>query len=314
MEPLISIVIPLYNKQKHIKKTIFSVLDQTFSDFEIIVINDGSTDNSLKVLDTIEDKRLNVFSTINQGVSKARNFGISKAAGKFIAFLDADDIWFKHHLEDLKKLQEQFPDCGLYCKAYLKKEGNLDIPSRYNSIPNNKPWKGIVEDYFKASKINNIAWTSSVMIPKSILEDFNGFDEKITLGAGEDTDLWIRIALNYKVAFSNNVSAIHMLDSDNRISNSNTNLRRFIDLDKYEEEAKNNSSLKTYLDLNRYSFAIQYKLVKNTLKANEYIDKINPNSLNKKQLFLLKQHPTILKLIFGMSQILKKFNIKLSSF
>ena len=85
-------------------------------------------------------------------------------------------------------------------------------------------------------------------------------------------------------------------------------------MDKYEEEAKNNPSLKTYLDLNRYSISIQYKLVKNTLKTDEYIDKINPDSLNKKQLFLLKQHPTILKLIFGMSQILKKFNIKLSSF
>lgn len=314
MTPLISIVIPLYNKEKHIKKTIFSVLNQTFNDFEIIIINDGSTDNSLKVLDVIKDERLKIFSTINQGVSKARNFGISKAKGKFIAFLDADDIWFKHHLEDLKKLQEQFPNCGLYCKAYLKKEGNLNTPSRYNFISNNTSWKGIVKDYFKASTVNSIAWTSAVMIPKKILEDYKGFDEKITLGAGEDTDLWIRIALNYKVAFSNKVSAIHILDSDNRISNSNTNLRRFIDLDKYEEEAKNNPSLKTYLDLNRYSFALQYKLVKNTLKAKDYIDKINPDSLNKKQLFLLKQHPTILKLIFKVNQFLKKFNVKLSSF
>lgn len=314
MTPLISIVIPLYNKEKHIKKTVLSVLDQTFTNFEIIVINDGSIDNSLKALDTIKDERLKIFSTINQGVSKARNFGISKAKGKFIAFLDADDVWLNCHLEDLKNLQEQFPDCSLYCKAYYKKYGKLEIPSRYNTLPNNTLWIGIIDDYFNASTINSIAWTSAVMAPKQVLEQLNGFDKNITLGAGEDTDLWIRIALKYKVAFSNKVSAIHILDSDNRISNSNTNLRRFIDLDKYEEEVKNNPSLKTYLDLNRYSFALQYKLVKNTLKAKDYIDKINPDSLNKKQLFLLKQHPTILKLIFKVNQFLKKFNVKLSSF
>lgn len=314
MKPLISVIIPLYNKEKHIKKTIFSVLDQTFNNFEIIVVNDGSTDNSLKALDTIKDKRLNIFSTINQGVSKARNYGISKATGKFIAFLDADDIWFNHHLEDLKKLQKQFPNCGLYCKAYFKKEGNLEIPSRYNFIPNNTPWKGIVEDYFNASIINNIAWTSAVMVPKSVLEALSGFDEKITLGAGEDTDLWIRIALKYNVAFSNKISAIHMLDSINRISNSNTNLRRFINLNQYNNSAKGNSSLKKFLDLNRYSIAIQYKLINNNKKAQEYIREIDFTSLNKKQIFLLKQNNFILKRIVKLTNLLKKLGVNLSSF
>lgn len=314
MTPLISIVIPLYNKEKHIKKTVLSVLDQTFTNFEIIVINDGSTDNSLKTLMTIKDKRLCVFTTKNQGVSKARNFGISKAKGKFIAFLDADDVWLNYHLEDLKNLQEQFPDCGLYCKAYYKKYGRLKIPSRYNTIPNNTLWTGIIDDYFKASIINSIAWTSAVMATKEVLEQLNGFDKNITLGAGEDTDLWIRIALKYKVAFSNKVSAIHVLDSDNRISNSNTNLRQFIDLDQYNEAAKNNPSLKKYLDLNRYSIAIQYKLVSNKKKAQKYVSAIDFTSLNNKQQFLLQQNPFVLRLIVKFVKLLKKLNINLSSF
>lgn len=314
MTPLISIVIPLYNKEKHIKKTVLSVLDQTFTNFEIIVINDGSTDNSLKTLMTIKDKRLCVFTTKNQGVSKARNFGISKAKGKFIAFLDADDVWLNYHLEDLKNLQEQLPDCGLYCKAYYKKYGRLKIPSRYNTIPNNTLWTGIIDDYFKASIINSIAWTSAVMASKEVLEQLNGFDKNITLGAGEDTDLWIRIALKYKVAFSNKVSAIHVLDSDNRISNSNTNLRQFIDLDQYNEAAKNNPSLKKYLDLNRYSIAIQYKLVSNKKKAQKYVSAIDFTSLNNKQQFLLQQNPFVLRLIVKFVKLLKKLNINLSSF
>lgn len=314
MTPLISIVIPLYNKEKHIKKTVLSVLDQTFTNFEIIVINDGSTDNSLKTLMTIKDKRLCVFTTKNQGVSKARNFGISKAKGKFIAFLDADDVWLNYHLEDLKNLQEQLPDCGLYCKAYYKKYGRLKIPSRYNTIPNNTLWTGIIDDYFKASIINSIAWTSAVMASKEVLEQLNGFDKNITLGAGEDTDLWIRIALKYKVAFSNKVSAIHVLDSDNRISNSNTNLRQFIDLDQYNEAAKNNPSLKKYLDLNRYSIAIQHKLVSNKKKAQKYVSAIDFTSLNNKQQFLLQQNPFVLRLIVKFVKLLKKLNINLSSF
>ena len=314
MKPYISIIIPLYNKEKHIKDTLDSVWSQSFADFEVIVVNDGSTDGSLQEVNSIDDKRLKVFTTENQGVSQARNYGISKANADLIAFLDADDIWFEHHLQDLKDLHKQFPDCGMYCKAYDKKNGSHLIKSKFNNIPENSPWKGIVDDYFKSSVVNSIAWTSAVMIPKSTFENVGVFDSKITLGAGEDTDLWIRIALQYPVAFSNKVSAIHQLHSDNRISNSNTNIRQFINLDNYNKQSKTNPSLKHYMDLNRYAIAIQYKLVGNSEKAETLINGINLKSLNKKQRFLLSQPTVILKTLFKLKHILKHLGIHLSSF
>ena len=90
--PKFSIIIPLYNKEKDIETTINSVLNQTFTNYEVILVDDGSTDNSYKVVSDIEDSRIQIFKKENQGVSKARNYGVSKAKTEYIAFLDADDF------------------------------------------------------------------------------------------------------------------------------------------------------------------------------------------------------------------------------
>ena len=314
MKPYFSIIIPVYNKENHIKATLESVLNQTFKDFEIIIVNDGSTDNSENKISQISDKRIHLHSIKNHGVSYARNYGISKATSDLIVFLDADDLWKPFHLEDLKSLYETFPNCGLYCKAYLKKHNNVELVSKYNSIPKTKDWMGIVTDYFEASTINALAWTSAVMVPKKILDEIGVFDEKITLGAGEDTDLWIRIALKHQVAFYNKVSAIHNLVSDNRISHSDTNLRQFINLDKYETFAQFNISLKKYLDLNRYAIALQYKLVGNLEMNNHYLNQIDKKNLNWKQRLLISLNPFTLRLISKFKNQLLKFGIQLSSF
>src|SRR4051812_32162135 len=94
-----SVIIPLYNKANYIENTIKSVLNQTFTDFEIIVVNDESTDESETIVLGFNDKRIQLFNQKNQGVSVARNHGIEKAKGKLVAFLDADDYWFHNHLE-----------------------------------------------------------------------------------------------------------------------------------------------------------------------------------------------------------------------
>lgn len=313
-QPFFSVVIPLFNKEYYIADTLKSVLNQSYRNFEIIIVNDGSTDNSYKKVKAINDNRIKLYSTENKGVSHARNFGIKKAKANLIAFLDADDIWYNHHLEDLKQLFELYPNCGLYCKAYVKQQSNFTIESVYKNIPKQVNWIGIIDDYFESSLINCVAWTSAVAIPKHILEDINNFDESITLGAGEDIDLWLRIALKHPVAFYNKTSAIHKLHTNNRISNSNTNEREFINLDTYELIAQNNKSLKKYLDLNRYSIAMQYKLIGNTTKANDYIGKIDENNLNKKQVFLLKSNVIFLKLLFQFKKYLKTININLSTY
>lgn len=314
MRPYISVVISLYNKEKHIQSTIESVLAQSFVDFEIVVVNDGSKDDSEAVVKSISDTRIRFYSQENQGVSAARNFGIEKAKADLIAFLDADDYWYPNHLDTLKTLHDTFPNCGLYASAYVKQFNAVRIPSIYKNILTTPNWMGVVADYFESSQINSIAWTSAVMIPKKVFATIGTFDTNITLGAGEDTDLWIRIALQYEVAFCNTVTAIHNLHSDNRISNANTNLRQFINLDAYEYAAHSKPSLKSYLDLNRFAIAKQYKLVGNHHKAKEVIAKIDLNNLNWKQQLLLKMNSTLLRISVKAQLLLRNLGINLSSF
>lgn len=105
--PTISVIIPVYNGQKTIKETIQSVLNQTFADWELIIVNDGSQDATLEIINSINDYRIKVFSYSNAGVSSSRNRGIDQAQGEFISFLDADDLWTPDKLkEQLKALQE----------------------------------------------------------------------------------------------------------------------------------------------------------------------------------------------------------------
>ena len=112
--PFFSVIIPLYNKEKYIKNTLKNVLKQTFKNFEIIIINDGSTDNSLKEAQLVSDNRITIYTQKNSGVSDARNFGIKKARGEYIALLDADDIWNTNHLEEHYNSINQFFIFTLY--------------------------------------------------------------------------------------------------------------------------------------------------------------------------------------------------------
>lgn len=118
--PFFSVVIPLYNKQNYIKETIKSVLNQTFQDFEIVIVNDGSKDDSVKVVESIQDDRIKLVHQENSGVSVARNMGIKEANAKYIAFLDADDLWLPEFLQTIYELIQNFPDAGLYATAYKK--------------------------------------------------------------------------------------------------------------------------------------------------------------------------------------------------
>ena len=124
---MISVVIPLYNKEQSIAATIQSVLAQTYTDYEIIVVDDGSTDNSLKVVQErvseLENERVRIIHQENAGVSAARNKGILESKGKYIAFLDADDLWAPNYLATLAALIADFPNAGLYSLGYVEMKG-----------------------------------------------------------------------------------------------------------------------------------------------------------------------------------------------
>ena len=313
--PKFSVIIPLYNKEKDIKKTLLSVLNQSFDDFEIIIINDGSTDNSEEIVKSVIDKRICLFTKKNEGVSIARNYGVEKATSNYVVFLDADDYWYANHLDNLNTLTIKFPNNMWFATAYEKKRNNnLTTPMVSPIMDKGKNWIGEVSSYFENCFLDCMAWTSAVCMKIEFFKTLNGFDISITHGAGEDTDLWLRAALKSPLVFSNTVTARHNLDGSNRISNTPTLKRVFMDLDKYEKLAIDNQNLKKYLDLNRYSFALQFKMSNDLESFRKYYQKIDLKNLNNKQQFLLKQNRFFLRILLKIKALFENKGIRLSSF
>jgi glycosyltransferase involved in cell wall biosynthesis len=313
MQPFFSIIIPLYNKENAIENTLKSVFNQSFTDFEVVVINDGSTDKSEEKVNAFSDARLRLISTENKGVSQARNLGISESKGKLIAFLDADDYWFPTHLESLYQLHKNFPEAGLLATNYqFYFSDKKIIQPVFDAIPTEK-WSGIVSDFFNASMKFRLSWTSAVAVRKDVFETVGHFDENITLGAGEDTDMWIRIALNYPVAFDNEVTAYYHMATENRISLSKTLERRFSKLDKFSNEEKTNSSLKKYLDLYRSEFALKHKLAGDLKQFHFYKKAISKENLHWKTKLLFNLPTFLLQILYKFKKKLEKFNIHTSA-
>lgn len=310
--PFFSVIIPLYNKESHIISTVNSVLNQTFTDYEIIVVNDGSTDNGLNKVLSLKHEKIIVFNNKNNGVSKARNFAMEKANGDYFAFLDADDFWKKNHLSNLFKLITDFPKCGLYSTNYAFDYGdNYLVKTQFPTLPKSKNWRGIVPNYFINSLVNRIAWTSAVVIPKQIFNAIGGFD--INFSSGQDTDYWTRIALNYNVAFTKEVSVLYNLKAENRISNIAPSNRSFMTFEKFKDEEKTNPSLKIYNDMYRAELAIKHKIVNNTTTYKYYKSEIDYNNINWKKNLLIKLPSFILKPLWVLKQWLKTKKIEIYS-
>lgn len=306
--PVISVVIPVYNKEKFIENTIYSVLNQTLSDFELIIVDDSSTDKSLSIIDSIKDKRIKTYSIKNSGVSKSRNYGVEKSTSNLIAFLDADDLWKKNHLEQLYKLYLENPNCGMYAMSYMK---NINFKSYKKSYFGLSNFSGILENFFTSSSVDCIASSSSVMIPLNVFKKINGFNEN--LKKREDTALWIKIALNYKIAFSTITTVeIVITEHGNHLSKSHENPWCFFDLFKFQE--KNNVDLKKFLDLNRFSEAINFKLNKEHNNFKIITKSINYRNLNFKQKILIKTPFRILLFLKKIQSYLLKKNIYITTF
>ncbi len=200
---MFSIVIPLYNKADYIAKAVYSVLSQSYKEFELIIVNDGSTDNSLEIVEQItksSNSQITIINQLNSGVSVARNNGAKAAKYDYVVFLDADDWWDKNFLSEMKSLIEAYPDAALYSCNYYKVKNSQNILARIG-----------IETGFQRGYINyfevysNTFWmpvhSSNTIIKKEIFLLITGFNEKLKFA--EDFDLWIRISLKNKFAFLN---------------------------------------------------------------------------------------------------------------
>lgn len=309
--PFFSVVIPLFNKEDHIKNTLDSVLNQSFTDFEVIIVDDGSTDKSFSVIRSITDKRIQLYQQQNQGAAHARNYGIAQSKSNYIALLDADDFWQPNHLEELRKSIDKFPDADLFCNAYtLKLKNNFTHNASYNLTLTDEII--LIEDYFEASNIHPIAWTSAVAFSKSSFLTLGGFDK--TVLSGQDLDLWIKYGLHGKIIFNPKVTTCYDKTVNNSLSKENHRLEKYKLFNRFANDEKKHPSLKKYLDLNRYSIAIHSKYHNDTATLKKLKHAISLKSLNFKQRLLLRA-PNFL--VIGLKQFqdyLISKNIYLTAF
>lgn len=307
--PFFSIVIPLYNKENFVQDTLKSVLNQTFQDFEIIVVDDGSTDKSAKKVKEFNNPKINYFRTENQGASKARNVGIQKANADYICFLDADDYWYPNHLDVLYNLILDFPEAGMYCSRYLTKVSDSKIiEPKFQGI--NNDFRGYVDDYFYSSLIYRVACTIVVAIRKSVFDDVGMFDTNIS--SGQDIDMWTRIVLKYKTAISDSVTAVYNFQIEGSLSKTNILHKKLMNFEKFSQDEKKNLSLKKFLDLYRTEYAVTFLINGKREKAQEYLKEVNPENVSKKVKFLLKLPPFLLKTLLKTKHFLKKIGIDFS--
>jgi len=208
-----SVVIPLYNKENHINRAVDSVLNQSYQQFEIIVVDDGSTDDGASYVENYEDSRVKLIKQKNKGVSAARNKGIKNAKYDFIGLLDADDAWKKDFLKEITLLIKDYPDNAVYATSYESYFDEENINKTKFSDMDDK-FRGVVDNYFKYSLNGSLISASSVVIKKEIFNKVGFFDELLT--RGEDLDMWFRIVLDSDLVFINKVLAIYYKNADNR--------------------------------------------------------------------------------------------------
>lgn len=313
--PFFSIIIPLFNKEKDILHTLQSLKKQTFTCYEVVVIDDGSTDRSPAIVKGFKDERIKFYTKKNEGVAKTRNIGVVKAIAQHIVFLDADDYWYPNHLENIAALIKKYPKNRWYATAYEKKHNHKFTTSMISPVfKENNEELVVVDNYFKYSLVDALAWTSAVCFKKDFFEELGGFDSRITMGAGEDTDLWLRAAIRAPLAFSKMITARHNLDSSNRISNSPTLSRNYMDVDVYENVTTYQPFLKRYLDINRFSFALQHKIAGDIIATKKYLTAIDPKNLSTKQKWILKSPKIFLIGLWNLKKILEKLKIRVSVF
>lgn len=223
-----SVIIPLYNKEKSVTTTIESVLNQDYPNFELIIVNDGSTDNSLEVAKSFTDQRIRLIDKNNGGVSSARNEGIKAAKNQYIIPLDADDLWETFCLSEFCFLIRYFTKADVFCTSYTSLSTNTKQNTR----------RFYVNDYYLESAISMAKWNMPIMVTGCVCVSKHCFEEigmyNVQYKQGEDYDLWLRLKDSFSIAKSERLTLTYRLTTENRASEINWNKEEiYLNADKH---------------------------------------------------------------------------------
>jgi len=261
--PKFSVIVPLYNKEVYVERALKSIFYQTSKDWELLVVNDGSTDGSFEVsFNLIEgDSRCRIISQANAGVGAARNYGVAESKGEYLCFLDADDWWEPTFLEEMAGLIQEYRDAGLYASNYIYyKPGKIHVavnhPTGYINYP---------KLYFDNGDMP--VWTGAVCMPRWAFEKYGGFPVGIKLG--EDFLLWSRIAVENKIVFLNKPLAYYNNDVPSKFRATrnlhNPKYHMLFNMGWLEREVtnmENNADWKNLLDKLRVKGLLEYWISK----------------------------------------------------
>lgn len=283
-----SVIIPVYNKAPYLAKAIGSVLVQTYSDFELVVMDDGSTDQSFEIASKVIEGMDNcqLFQQRNSGVSTARNNAVDLSSGDYLCFLDADDWWEPLFLEKVSGLIDDYPDAGVYGTNYTI----VNETKHKTRVADIGVEPGFEKGYINycqvyANRMYMPLWTGAVCIPRSVFKEMNGF--KPALKMGEDFDLWIRVALKFKVVFLNeplsnyNQDAAPQWRAVGRLQDPSFHM--LWNLGYLEEEEKTNPDYKQLID-NLRTFSLLPYLISRQYRedARRELDKVDWSAQPKK--------------------------------
>lgn len=304
-----AVVVPLYNKAPYIRKALRSVFDQTFGDWELVVVDDGSTDGSAGtarecIMSFPDSSKCRLIPETNSGVGAARNNGVAASAGEYLCFLDADDWWDEHFLERMNSLIEEYPEAGIYGTSYyLVKNGRRRVAPIALDRGFTKGFINYCEVYSRFLCMP--LCTGSVALKRCVFDEMNGF--KTNLRLGEDFDLWIRVALNHRVAFLN--EQLFYYNQDVELKNRAT--RRLhepqhhilFNLDYLEPVEAVNPDYKRLVDKLRVYSLLDYRMVKRYRgRAESELAKVDwsqqPEEVARRYripICLMKCHQTFLK-------------------
>lgn len=248
---MISVIIPLYNKADSIAKALDSILAQTYQDFEVVVVDDGSTDNGATIVEQHKDSRIRLIHQTNAGVSAARNRGIEEALGEYVAFLDADDEWEPQFLEEIITLQRMYPECRAQATNYIFNSRGVKSSTILRKLPFKGEY-GVLTNYFVVASCSHPpVWTSAVCIERKLLQEIGGFP--VGVKSGEDLLTWARIAVRTNWAYSLKAYAQYNFDPIS-IKDAPTRIPENIDVVGYElkrlrKEYTKIKGLRLYLSL-----------------------------------------------------------------
>ena len=223
----VSVVIPTYNCLDYLPKAIGSVLKQTHQDVELIVIDDNSNDGTSTYLASIDDERIITLSTLGVGAPQARNLGIEKATGEYIAFLDADDFWFPEKLERQLEFHQRYPDLAMSFTNYehLTEDYQVivDCFSYWSQFQDQDEAFINIENPLEFIIENNVIGTSTVMVKADVFSQTDSFNADIKYG--EDWELWLRMSENHQIGALNSVQVGYLMRASSVTQTENLKLR-----------------------------------------------------------------------------------------